>query len=103
MQFISLYISKIHVPSYELGISPTVMGCVRRGTPSLRHLLLAIISPASSILIVYMFAIFSQAGKEPGEECFSDTEPGEETRGEKNKGMSTFPQLTDFTAQTYGN
>lgn len=30
-------------------------------------------------------------------------EIGERTKGEKNKGMSTFPQLTDFTAQTYGN
>lgn len=64
MQFISLSMCKIHVPSCELGTSPTVMGCVRGGTPSLRHLLLAIISPASSILIIYMFAVLSQAGKE---------------------------------------
>lgn len=30
-------------------------------------------------------------------------ETGEETRGDKNKGIPTFPQLTDFTAQIYEN
>jgi len=34
---------------------------------------------------------------------FSGVETGDETRGKKNKGMSTFPQLTDFTARAYGN
>lgn len=34
---------------------------------------------------------------------FSDVEICKGTKGEKNKGMSIFPQLTDFTAHTYGN
>lgn len=93
---------KTRVPSYELGTSPTMMGCVHGGTPSLWHLLLAIISPASSILITYVFAVLSQAGKETMN-VFSDVEICKGTKGEKNKGMSIFPQLTDFTAHTYGN
>lgn len=44
-----------------------------------------------------------QPSREGNSECFSDVEIGKRTKGEKNKGMSTFPQLTDFTAQTYGN
>lgn len=30
----------------------------------------------------------------------ADMERGEETRGKKDKGMSTFPQLTDFKTLT---
>lgn len=49
-----------------------------------------------------MFAIFSQAGKEPVRVSLIWKQ--EKKLGErKKKGMSTFPQLTDFTAQTYGN